>query len=40
MKGLLFLALWIGCATLHTIFDLKIRPIIQERKNDWREPTL
>ena len=26
MDGILFLALWIGGAALHTLFDLKIKP--------------
>ena len=29
MEGLLFLVCWIGGATLHTVFDLKIKPLIQ-----------
>ena len=29
MEGLLFLLFWIGGATLHTVFDLKIKPLIQ-----------
>ncbi len=29
MEGLLFLVMWIGCATLHTLFDLKVKPLIQ-----------
>jgi hypothetical protein len=29
MEGLLFLIFWIGGATLHTVFDLKIKPLIQ-----------
>lgn len=29
MEGLLFLIFWIGGAALHTVFDLKIKPLIQ-----------
>jgi len=29
MEGLLFLLCWIGCSALHTLFDLKIKPLIQ-----------
>jgi len=29
MEGILFLAFWIGCSALHTLFDLKIKPLIQ-----------
>ncbi len=29
MEGLLFLVFWIGGAALHTVFDLKIKPLIQ-----------
>lgn len=26
MEGLYFLVLWIGCALMHTLYDLKIKP--------------
>lgn len=29
MEGLFFLLFWLGCAALHTFFDLKIKPLIQ-----------
>ncbi len=29
MDGILFLVFWLGCAALHTLFDLKIKPLIQ-----------
>ena len=29
MEGILFLACWLGCAALHTVYDLKIRPRIR-----------
>lgn len=28
MEGILFLVFWLGCATLHTIYDLKVKPLI------------
>ncbi len=37
MEGVLFLTLWIVCASLHTVYDLKIKPIVQEKLDDWRE---
>ena len=32
MEGVLFLVVWISCAALHTLFDLKVKPLLQE----WR----
>lgn len=29
MEGLFFLFFWLGCSVLHTVFDLKIKPLIQ-----------
>lgn len=29
MEGVLFLGLWVGCALLHTYYDLKIKPAIR-----------
>ncbi len=29
MDGILFLVFWLGCAALHTLFDLKIKPVIR-----------
>jgi hypothetical protein len=29
MDGLLFLVFWLGCATLHTVFDLKVKPVLR-----------
>jgi hypothetical protein len=26
MEGALFLLMWVGCALLHTYYDLKIKP--------------
>jgi hypothetical protein len=28
MEALLFLVIWIGCAALHTLYDLKVRPLL------------
>ncbi|OCC16537.1 hypothetical protein DBT_0354 [Dissulfuribacter thermophilus] len=37
MKGILFLIFWLGCASLHTVYDLKIKPYIQEKMDEWGE---
>jgi len=29
MDGILFLGFWIGCAALHTLYDLKIKPKVR-----------
>ena len=29
MEGILFIVVWLGCAALHTLFDLKVRPVVQ-----------
>ncbi len=29
MEGLFFLIFWLGGATLHTLFDVKIKPVLQ-----------
>ena len=29
MDGILFLVFWLGCASLHTVFDLKVRPVLR-----------
>ncbi len=34
MNGLIFLVLWIGCAALHTAFDLKVKPVLQANRED------
>jgi len=34
-EGLLFLAFWFGAATLHTFFDLKIRPLIRAHEEEF-----
>ncbi len=35
MEGLFFLVFWLGCAVLHTLFDLKVKPLIQAHKEEW-----
>jgi hypothetical protein len=35
MEGILFLTFWLGCATVHTVFELKIKPLMDtERENN------
>ncbi len=29
MEGILFLVFWLGGALLHTLFDIKIRPVLR-----------
>jgi len=29
MDGILFLVFWLGCASLHTVYDLKVRPVLR-----------
>jgi hypothetical protein len=29
MDGILFLIFWLGGAVLHTLFDLKIKPVVE-----------
>lgn len=29
MEGVLFLVFWLGGAVLHTLFDLKVRPVVR-----------
>ncbi len=40
MDGVLFLVLWISCATLHTIYDLKVKPIVQKKLDEWGENSI
>ena len=34
MEGILFLVFWLGGATLHTLYDLKIKPVLQTLKEE------
>lgn len=29
MEGLFFLIVWLGGAVLHTLFDIKVRPLLE-----------
>ncbi len=29
MEGLVFLLLWLGGTVLHTVFDIKIKPVLE-----------
>ena len=29
MDGLLFRVFWLGCASLHTVYDLKVKPVLR-----------
>lgn len=33
MEGILFLVFWLGCSALHTLYDLKIRPLIRSNED-------
>jgi hypothetical protein len=33
MEGIIFLVIWLGCASLHTLFDLKIKPFLKDYSN-------
>ncbi len=34
MEGIIFLVFWFGCAILHTIFDLKIKPLLEAEEEE------
>ncbi len=34
MKGILFVVFWLGCATLHTLYELKIKPFLDDIGKD------
>mgnify|MGYP003573589577 FL=1 len=34
MEGILFIVFWLGGAMLHTLFDLKVRPVVQALKEE------
>jgi len=34
MEGFLFLVFWLGCASLHTLYDLKVKPVLQSLKQE------
>ena len=37
MKGILFVVIWLGCATLHTLYELKIKPFLDEIGKNGRD---
>jgi len=37
MKGILFVVLWIGFATLHTLYELKIKPFLDSLGKDSKD---
>jgi len=39
MEGILFLVFWLGGAALHTLFDLKIKPVVQAVREEGIIPT-
>ena len=34
MEGILFIVLWLGGATLHTLFELKVKPVVEALKEE------
>ncbi len=34
MESIYFLVFWISCAALHTLYDLKIKPVLQELREE------
>lgn len=38
MEGMIFLGFWLGGALLHTLYDLKVKPVLQEvrEESDFR----
>ena len=34
MEGILFIVFWLSAAALHTLFDLKVKPVVQEYKEE------
>jgi len=34
MEGLLFIVFWLGGAVLHTLFELKVKPVFQDMKEE------
>jgi hypothetical protein len=38
MEAIIFLTFWLGGATVHTVWDLKLKPYLEMHKkqtNDW-----
>jgi hypothetical protein len=39
MEGIYFLIIWIGCALVHTLYDLKVKPYLNTfRRNTGSWP--
>lgn len=34
MEGILFIVFWLGGAALHTLFDLKVKPVVEALKEE------
>ena len=34
MEGILFIVFWVGGAALHTLFDLKVKPVVEALKEE------
>lgn len=34
MEGVVFIVFWLGCALLHTLFDLKVRPVMEALREE------
>ena len=34
MEGILFIVFWLGCTAVHTLFDLKVKPVVQALKEE------
>jgi hypothetical protein len=34
MEGILFIVFWLSGAALHTLFDLKVKPVVQAYKEE------
>jgi hypothetical protein len=40
MKGVLFLVIWLSCAVVHTLYDLKVRPLLEGLGKEGEETFL
>ena len=34
MEGILFIVFWLGGAALHTLFELKVKPVVEALKEE------
>lgn len=37
MEAIMFMLFWLVGASIHTFYDLKVKPVIQRKKDDWGE---